>query len=311
MVSLVAAALLAAGCAGAAPPPDAYDLVTSSLKTGWDPVQVNVGIKLTVLGQTIALDPKDIAILIDSHGGKGAIHVAITASELGVPASAFAKAGIPGDSIDFDVIYAGDALYVKSPMLAPTLKTLLGPVGKLPAGDLTGWLKLGTKDELAAFAAMSGAAARPPSAAPSADVGATTKTSLEGAGIALAIVGTEKHNGVDAEHIKVAIDTAKLAANPAFAGSAGSGAQAAQTLAMLKALALSGDLWLDPASHRILEADLHLAAANNAAQSGDLTVTARDPDGSVSLDPPAATVDVPIGPLFNELMKLVSKSSES
>lgn len=312
LTTLVVAAVMAAGCASAAPPPDAYQLLTTSTKTAWDPVQVNIGISVTAAGKTVSLDPKDIAFVIDSGGGKGAIHVGISAAELGVPASALAKLGIDGDSLAFDLVYAGDALFVRSAMLAPTLKVLLGPIGKLPAGDLTGWLKLGTKDEVAAFAAMSGAAALPPSAAPSGgDEGAGAKATLEAAGITLAIVGSEQHNGTDLQHIKVAVDTAKLASNPAFLAGAGNGPQTAQTLAMIKGLSFGGDLWLDPSDHRIVEADVHMAAANNAAESGDVTMTAHDPDGSLSLDPPTSTIDIPIAPLFSEIMKLITKGAES
>ena len=306
----VAVALLTGGCAGVAAPPDAYEQLTTSMKTTWDPIQVNVGMTVTVAGKTVTLDPKAIAIVLDTAGGKGAVHISLPASDLGVPATALLELGIVGDSIDFDMVYAGDAMYARSAMLKPVLKMVLGPVGKLPPGDLTGWLQLGTKDELAALGALSGAGALP-SAAASADGNAATKASLEAAGITLTIVGVEKRNGSDLQHLKVAVDTAKLAANPSLLGGAGAGAQAAQTAAMVRALSFSGDLWVDPTTHRIVEADAHLAAANDAAQSGDVTVTARDPDGSVSLDVPASSIAIPIGPLFSEMMKLVSKGAES
>ncbi len=310
--ALIATAVIAASCAAAAPPPDAYQQLETATKTAWDPIQVNVGLNFTAAGTSVKLDPKDVAIVIDAGGGRGAVHIAISAAELGLPAAAFSRLGIAGDSVALDVVYAGDALYVKSVLLAPTLKTILGPVGKLPSGDLGGWLKLGTKDELAAVAAMTGAAARAPSAAPSGDLaGNLTRTSLEAAGITLGIVGLEAHNGKDLQRIKIAIDPAKLAANPGFAAGAGGSAQAEQAAAMLKSLAFSGDLWVDPDSHRILEADVHLASASDAAQSGDVTVTAHEPDGSVSLDAPTSTIDIPIGPLMIEMMKLISKSSES
>lgn len=313
LASLTAVAVLAAACAAAAPAPDAYQQLDTAAKTAWDPIQVNVGLSAMVGGTAVKLDPADIAIVIDGAGGRGAVHIAISAAELGVTPAAFARAGLAGDTIAFDLVYAADTLYVRSALLAPTLKMLLGPVGKLPAGDLRGWLKLGTKDELAALAAMSSAALpRPSAASPSADAAGTPiKRALEAAGVTLAIVGTEAHGGRDLQRIRMAIDPAKLAANPGFAAGAGGGAQASQAAAMLRSLSFAGDLWVDPGSHRVVEADLHMASASDAAQSGDVVVTAHDPDGSVALDPPASTVDIPIAPLMTELMKLISKSSES
>ena len=44
---------------------------------------------------------------------------------------------------------------------------------------------------------------------------------------------------------------------------------------------------------------------------GDITITAHDPDGSVSLDAPASAVDVPLGTLISEMMKLIGKGAES
>lgn len=257
LVSLViAAVVLTAGCAGAAAPPDAYQQLTTSMKTTWNPIQVNVGLTVTAAGQTVTLDPADIAIVIDAAGGKGAVHISLPASDLGIPDSALLQLGIDGDSIEFDMVYAGDALYARSAMFKPVLKLVLGPAGKLPAGDLTGWLKLGTKDELAALTAISGSGAMP-SVVPSSDENAATKASLEAAGITLTIVGTEKRNGADLQHLKVAVDMAKLATNPSFLAGAGGGAQAAQTAAMVKALSFTGDLWMDPTTHRIVESSAH------------------------------------------------------
>ncbi|HLO35004.1 MAG TPA: hypothetical protein VK194_02940, partial [Candidatus Deferrimicrobium sp.] len=238
-----------------------------------------------------------------------AIHVSLPATGLGIPASALLQLGVNGDAIDFDMVYAGDAMYARSPVFKPMLSLILGPSGKVPTGDLTGWLKLGTKEELAAFAALSGGASATPSAPGSSVTAQSLRTALDAAGITLTSATTEKHDGTDANHVKVVIDAAKLATNPTFA--AGAGAQYAQVAAALRATTLSGDLWIAPTTNRLLEIDLHVASTADASQAGDVTVLLDDPDGSVSLDAPPATVDVPITTLFRELMKLIGNGAES
>jgi hypothetical protein len=306
---VMTAALLLGACNGTAAALDPYDQLTTSMKATWNPIQVNVGFKVTAGGETIALDPKDIAMVVDAVAQKFALHISLPAVALHIPTSALDQVGISGDSIDFDVVYASDALYAKGAFLKPMLRLVLGPSGKVPAGDLTGWLKLGTKEELAALSALSGGATGMPSFAPPSNEPGSTKASFDAAGITLSSAGLEKHNGVDAQHIKIALDLTKLTSNPAFI--AGAGPQSGPAIAMLKALTFSGDLWLDPATNRTVEADMHMASSSDPAESGDITVTAHDPDGSVSLDAPAAAVNVPMGTLFTEMMKLVGKGAES
>jgi hypothetical protein len=80
---------------------------------------------------------------------------------------------------------------------------------------------------------------------------------------------------------------------------------------VLRTLTITGDLWLDPATNRILEADGHAVSTDDPTAAGDVTITAHDPDGTVPLDVPASSVEVPLGTLITELMKLVGKGAES
>jgi hypothetical protein len=306
---VITAALLLGACSGTAAAPDPYDQLTTSMKATWNPIQVNVGFKVTAAGTTVTLDPKDIAMVVDAAAQKFALHISLPAVALHIPTSALDQLGITGDSIDFDLVYAADALYARSAFFKPMLRLVLGPSGKVPTGDLTGWLKLGTKEELAALSALSGGATGMPSFAPPSNATTGTKASFDAAGITLSSAGLEKHNGVDAQHIKIAADLTRLTSNPAFI--AGAGPQSGQAIALLKALTFSGDLWLDPATNRVVEADMHAASSSDPTESGDVTVTAHDPDGSVSLDAPAAAVNVPMGTLIAEMMKLVGKGAES
>ena len=310
---VVISAVLAVGCSGAAAPPDPYEQLSTSMKTTWNPIQVNMGMVVTAAGKTVTLDPKDIAMVLDTAGGKFGFHVSLPASGLGVPGAALSQLGIEGDSLDFDMVYADDALYARSPLFRPMLKMILGPTGKIPVGDLTGWLKLGTKAELMALGALSGANRGVPTFAPPASgdqsTPAAVKASLEATGITLTIAGTEKHNGADARHLKIGIDLEKLITNPAFV--AGAGPQGGQMIAAMRAFTFSGDLWIDASTNRVVESDIHMASTKDPTAVGDITVTAHDPDGTVSLGAPGAVVDVPLGPLVTEMMKMIGKGAES
>jgi hypothetical protein len=309
VVSVVASTGIAlAGCSGGASS-DPYELVVQSTKATWSPVQINVGVKATTNGQTVTLDPASIAIVIDETAGKGAFHLSLPAAGLGIPPAALGQLGISGGSIDMDIVDDGAALYARSALFKPMLTMLLGSSGQLPAGDLTGWLKLGTNEQLKAFAALGGAGVTRPSASPTDETAASLKTTMDGIGVTLTFAGAEKHNGADAQHVKVAIDATKLANNPNFA--AGAGQNYAMAAAALKQLTLSGDLWLDPASKHLVEADLHLAQTSGGSDAADIAITAREPDGSVSLAGPAASVELPLQTLFSQLLQLMSKTIAS
>ncbi len=306
---LLAGAALVAGCTGPAATPDPYELLATSTRAAWNPVQVNIGFKITAGGSTITLDPKDIAVVVDTAATTFAFHMSLPAAGLGIPSSALDQLGISGDSIDFDVLYAGDALYLKSALMKPMLRLFLGPTNKVPAGDLTGWLKLGTRADLIALAALSGGASGMPSFAPSSAGARDFKASFDEIGVTLTTGAVEKRNGSDARHVTIAMDIQKLLTNPEFLQ--GAGPQSGPMIAAMKDVTFSGDLWIDPATNRVLEMDGHGASTNSAVGAIDMTITAHDPDGSVPLAAPSTSVDVPIGTLITEIMKLIGRGAES
>jgi hypothetical protein len=312
LVSAIAVvALVAAGCSSGGGTADPYELVASSSKVSWDPLQINVGFAVKDGDTSLSIEPSAIAFVIDAAGKKGGLHVALPTDKLGLPAGALGQLGITGNTIDFDMIYDGNALYGRSPFFGPTLRMLLP--GDLPAGDLSGWLTFGTNAEFAALAALGGEFATP-SAAPAASLDAATiRTSLAEAGVTLGLAGTEQRNGVDANHITVAIDSEKLLSNPDFAAgaAAANAAQIEQMRSALKAVTVTGDLWLDKASNRLAEADVHVVNKNDADEKADVTVTFRTPDGTVSLSTPPSSVALPFGKLMQNLMKLAGRGADS
>ena len=307
--AVLAAALLLVAC-GPPAAPDAYDLLTATTKAAWDPIQVNVGLTATDGDTTITIAPTAIAMVIEAAGTKTAIHVALPGASLGLDSTMLDRLGFAGDSLIFDVIYDGQKLYARSALLGTSLRMILGPSGKVPPGNLAGWLGLGSAEEFAALSNLMGAApAGPGLASPSADASVSLKASLDAIGITLSSAGTEQHAGAAALHLKVAVDPAKLLASPSF--DPATRAQIGKLGFPVGALTVSGDVWIDQASNRVTEVEFHVGSTVKPEQVADVTVTFHDPDGTVSLEAPSTFVDIPIGTLIGEMMKLLGKGAES
>ena len=304
---LVAFTVVAAACGGSgAAPADPYQILAGSMKAPLDPLQVNVGFELKDGATTVSIDPSALAFVASKTEGTAAVHVSIPAAALGSSASLLTQFGITGSTIDLDVVFDGKAVYGRSPLFATLLTMILQPSGDLPSGDLTDWLQLVTADDLAGLAGTAAGSSDVPSfAIPSAGDGPALKTALEDAGITLKVAGTEQRDGADAYHLTVAIDSTKLLANKVF--DSVSRAQLDQMTTALKAVTLSGDLWVDKASNRIVEFDGHAVSTADSKQSGSLTVKIGRPDGSVSTEAPSSFVVVPFKSIITNVMSLVGQ----
>ena len=295
-------ALVVAACGAStatptpAPPADAYAVVSKAVSAPMDKVKLNVG--LTTTGASpVTIDPKSIELVVDTKAGKGSFHLSLPKSIAGSSASA-----LPGDTIDLDVLFDGQAVYAKSPLAATFLPLLLSQTGQQVPGDLTGWIKLGTAEELGGLVGglAGGASAAPSTPAMASFTPDQLKDELEKAGITVTLVGTEQHNGVDADHVTIAVDPSKLE-NSDITKNLPAG-----QLGQLKDLAgqgtLTGDLWFDHASGRLSEADINVAD-KSGSETAKVTLLVSDP-GDVSFDAPANAVEVPITPLLQVLMQL-------
>ena len=308
LAGLVIVAALA-GCGGNSAQ-DPYQLVFASKAATPDVMQVKVGLA-TVGGSTpISISPDAFKVTTDKVSGKLRIQVDVPVAGLGIPATGLRSLGVTGDSITLDVLYDGEALYANSPVLAAGLTTLMTEFGQTPQGPLAGWLKLGTKTEFEALAAGLGAGAGASMAPlPSVTDAAGLKTQLEGLGITLAYAGAETRNGVDSHHLTVALDLARLAQNPAFGNL--NGTQLAQLGAMAGAVTISADWWLDKASGRTVEVDVHVAPTGSIPSSEpsrvDVTVLFGTPDAGTTFDAPATFTEVPLAPIVQGLMQQFGK----
>ena len=302
-LALVVAACGAAPATTAPAAADAYEVAGTAFDAPLDRVKVQVGVTTTG-SDAITIPPEAIEVVVDTKAGKGSLHLALPVAALGDQASSLSALGVTGDTLELDAIFDGQGLYVKSPIASKILPLLMLQSGQTPAGDLTGWLKLGTAQELegmvGALGAMPSASAGPADELKNLDP-AQLKQKLEEAGVIVTYVGTEQRNGVEAEHLTLTVDPAKLAASdiakqlPAdqlnqITGAAGAGS-------------LSADVWLDKATGRPAEIDIHAAEGSDKA---DITILVSDP-GDVALTAPAPFTEVPIGPLVQSLMQMVGQ----
>ncbi|HYK95172.1 MAG TPA: hypothetical protein VE011_04785 [Candidatus Dormibacteraeota bacterium] len=306
MLGLVVIATMLAACQGAATGNDPYQITYNATKAGWDQVQIDLSLSAQAGSDSINLQPGAVRLVLDTKAGKGLFHLSIPKAALGSSAASLAQLGITGDTIDIDVLYDGQALYAKSPLAPPLLQLVYASSGGTPAGDLTGWLKLATAADIASLAALGGGlAGASPAPMPTVTDANAMKLALTNAGITLAYVATETHNGVSADHVTATIDWAKLAASDAFKSSA-SQAQVQQGITALQNTNSSIDLWVDHSSGKLIGIEVKGSSRADATQTFDLNITFKAPDAGTSLDAPATSVDVPLmqllGPMLQQLM---------
>jgi hypothetical protein len=300
---VVTLAAVAAACGGqTATTNDPYEIVHRSQAATWDRVQVDVGISVTG-PDTISIDPSALRFAIDTEAGKANVHVAFPISALGDSAAELRQLGITGDNLELDAIYDGEALYAKSP-LGNLLAALMIQAGEIPSGDMTGWLRLFSAEDVESLGSLFGGGLTPipvPDDLPfasAADV-ATLKATLEGMGIALTHAGTESHNGVDADKVAVAIDLAKLAASEYFTDLGSNGMVDLDPADGT----LSVDLWFDRGNGRLIGIDIHAASTADPTEKADITINLHEPDAGVSFDAPASFVEVPLIDMLSTLME--------
>jgi hypothetical protein len=297
-------AATAAACGNSASTSDPYELLRKAGTAEQTQVQVDIGASIKTAGTTVTLDPGAIRVVIDKPAGKGTFHVSLPAAALGIPQAQLAQFGVTGSTIDLDVLWDGQALYAKSAVLGTLMPMLAAQMQiTLPSGDLTGWLKLLTKADIDSFAG--GMASAAPSAAPSMPDAATLKKDLEDAGITITLAGTESKNGVNANHLKGTIDSAKMLASPQF--TAMSATQRTQIEGALKSATVSFDMWVDASSGKFVEIDGHVVpndptATGTAAMSGDLTIAFSTPS-SPNFDTPSGAVEIPMMEIVGQLLK--------
>jgi hypothetical protein len=299
LTALAIAAIVLAGCGGTTLT-DPYQIVDKSASATYDVVQVNVGFSATGSGQPVTVDPKSIQVIADQKNAKAEIKISLPIAQLGADAAALAQLGITGDNLDLDVVYDGQALYAKGAVLTTLLSMLLTQAGVTP-GDLSGWLRLGTKDEFEALAGQLAPSALPSMAPVASHDAASIKKGLDALGITLTYVGAEKRANKDTAHLSVVVDAAKLTSSPAFSDVPSSQADTVKTA--LQQVAISADAWIDSSSYRLVEIDLHVTPKDGSTGKVDVTVLVSQPTDTSGLAAPSPYTAVPLSQLVTQLLQ--------
>lgn len=313
--SLVAAlaALLAAvliGACGATPatpgPEDPYAILARSLDADYDPLQLQVGLKATGAGSDVTIPPDAIDITIDASKGTGRIAVSLTTDQLGIDPDDLGGLALLGNRIELELVVDAEAIYAKSPLAATLLPMLSLQSGMTIDGDLSGWLRLATMQDLedlaAGMAPMPTASAAAPS--PLADLDPLAlKQQLEDAGVTVAFAGSESRNGVDARHVTVDVDVAKLARSELAEQLPAD--QLAQAGALASAGTIDTDLWFEAASGALSEAVVAVEAEGSGRFELTLLVS-RPADAGIEV--PTEYADVPLVEMFVPFLQVFGGS---
>ena len=307
----LAAALTVAGCSPAAtptPPPDASSVLTAASKATYPTkLEFTLGGSYTASGATTTLPDKLLTIDIDTAAGTGSVHFAVPASLLGASGgAALAQLGITGDSITFDALYDGKAVYAKSPAM-PALVTQLAALAQgvtLPQLGPDTWAKV--LDE-ATIQQIAGAAKGAVESAPPSASATELKTVLEQTGGSITLGAQTTGAGGPAYDVKLTVDPAKLQAYMTAHPEQFPASQA-QTLSALGQLtSISADVLIDVATSRVEQVTLAIAGTESGSPvSASLKVGIAEAPASVSFAAPANAVDLPLvkilGPLLQSMM---------
>jgi hypothetical protein len=299
LIALAAAALLVVGCGGPSAT-DPYAVVDQSLDASYDTVQVNVGLSATSAGTPIAIDPGAVQLVVDRLAGKAAFKLSLPVASLGPDATALRGLGVTGDTLDVDVVWDGAGLYARGAVVSTLLTLLMAQAGQTP-GDLSGWLRLGTKAEFEALVGSLGQGAIPTAGPVASHDAASIRKALGDAGIVLSYAGSETRSGKDAHHLTATIDVTKLGANPGLGGLTGTPLQ--QVGDAFKDATLGADVWIDKSSNRLLEVDVHATSKDGSGDKADLTVLISEPSDSGAISAPATYTEVPLTPIIQSLMQ--------
>ena len=313
--ALVAAAAigLLAACSSSPAATDPYQVVDLATSASYgDLVQANLGIDVTGSGQDVHLDPSAIQLVMDTKSGKADVALNVPLDALQIDAATRATLGLTGSTLDLDIRFDGSALYTKSPLLAPVLSALVAQTGGTP-GDYSGWVRLGTAQELAALGAglvpqVSGLPLASASPFASHDA-ASLRKDLEAAGITLTYAGREQRGGQQADHLTGALDVAKLENSPMASELPSS--QLSQVKDALGQADVTADLWFATDSHRLVEVDVTAVAkagtgASPLVSAGDKVVfklLLSTPKDASALEAPATYTELPLAPIVQSLMQ--------
>ena len=308
---LIAALFGVAACAPAQTDP--YALLDRAWATGWDRVQLQLGLTLEVQNQggddmplpnDINVDPGAITAIVDTHTGQWRLTLAIPGNAIGLPG----LLGPAMQAVNAEALFDGTNLFAKSELLPMMLQPGMGAPA-LVDGDLTGWVRLGSVADLGPFldptnpggmlslgAALPGLGAM---AWPSPGSPTTLRQFFEDLGVVAEYKGTEARNGRNTHHVEAGLDVAKMARSDRAASLTGWGRDQMQSfLESARQIAISSDLWFDEETGRVVSVGLNLQTLQAPVARFGATLLLTEPTVADPFTAPATYTDVPLRDLL-------------
>lgn len=302
MFCAVLLAAVIAGC-GAPATNDPYVLTSNALDASWSRVQIDVSLRAQIAGESVSLERGALRLAMDVESGKALFTLSIDARDFGLEPAELPFLGLRDPRIEVDVLFDGEAVYARSPLAAEFLPMLLGEFGEAAQEDYAGWLRLGSREEFEVLAALASMSQPQPEVAPQlAELAAMSPAEIqawmEGAGVTLSYEGVEQREGVQASHLRMVMDMAKLVQSQQLPGV--DPRQLAE-IAAAEAV-ITADAWLNPATSRPVEVSLELTSSDPELEQLSLAVYFSEPDASVTFASPESYVDVPVVSLIQQFM---------
>jgi hypothetical protein len=314
-VMVVAAALAVLGCAPGEQA-DPHAVLDRAIVAGWDRVTVQVGFSLDIAAPpdaelpvpatSIRLAPDQLRATVDFRTGQWRVQTAIPHDGLGVSPEMLGVV-LPGvRSIDAEVLYDGTSLYAKSPLLPLYLEPIAGLQGGPIEGDLTGWVRFGSAEDLAMlgllanpFGGLPGIPALGDLPLPSPGDAALLRTFLEDLGVGLEYAGADDDGGVKTHHLSASLNLAKLAESREFAALTGFGRDQLEPIFNAAGeVRVAAQIWTYQATGRLATVRLDIDTESAPAVIASLVIQLTEPAEGTSFDPPAVFTDLPLGELL-------------
>jgi hypothetical protein len=309
-------ALMVAGC-GIGGGQDPYALLDRARSTGWDRVQVQLGFTLDVpnapggvmaMPSHIQIDPSAVNAIIDTGTGQWHLTVSIPKGAGGIDPALLGLLGANFASLEAEVLFDGSHVYAKSSMLQGLLQQVPPGLASPIEGDLTGWLRLGSADDLQSvagagnplglllFGAGLPALGALPLPAPG-DPG-SLRQFIEDFGVVTEYKGAEQRNGREAHHVAAGLDFEKLARSQRFATLVNLGRDQLQGVAdTARQVAVGSDIWFDKETGRLVDFQLNVQSVTGQTTKASVVLNLMDPPAGNPFEAPATFTEVPLSEL--------------
>jgi hypothetical protein len=318
---LLAALLLALALAscGIGENHDPYALLDKAWSTGWEQVEVQLGFTLDTpnagggdmlpIPGHVQIDPSAVRAIIDTRTGQWRLSLSIPQGATGIDPLLLGLFGAGIPSFEGEILFDGASLFAKSPLLQAWLQPIALSSPTPIEGDLTGWVRLGSTEDLQSVAgagnplgplmfggALPGLGALP---LPAQGDPGNLRQFFEDLGVVAEYKGTDQRNGRDAQHVAAGLDFEKLARSQRFGTLLNFGVNQLEGLSEVgRQVAIGADLWFDKETSRLIGFQVNVQTLQGQATKASIVLNLADPAVDNPFAAPATFTDVPITELM-------------